>query len=236
MSIPCKLKKKYPDSPYPDCFDEDICQMCAHTWSCSEKAIKPKIQKFTQELREDGTMWEIKRDIILSRTKAEGDIFGYLIELIETEKERLIKKYSMPRYKKYWGITSFIEEEYKKCIKDLYKAWQKNVDGHKKELDRLKFKVDIWRDYRQRKWQKKIEWAKEYPIDFMIDFNSKNKALCIFHPEIHPSMHYYRDGNYVYCFGCHKIADAIEVKMVLEGLSFKNAVRALQGGELQRRK
>lgn len=70
--------------------------------------------------------------------------------------------------------------------------------------------------------------AKSYPITDMLTFNREHKALCIWHSEKTPSLHYYKKNNTVYCFGgCGKAADAIDVYRKLHGSTFGEAVKAL---------
>lgn len=73
-----------------------------------------------------------------------------------------------------------------------------------------------------------IEQAKEYPITSMLKFNHAHKAVCPWHAEDTPSLHYYAKSNTVYCFGCGKHADAIDVYRAIHGCSFTNAVNALK--------
>ena len=71
--------------------------------------------------------------------------------------------------------------------------------------------------------------AKQIPIDDIIDVDSHGLANCIWHNERTPSMKYYRDQNTVYCFGCQKYGDSIEVYRHLHDLDFLPAVKQLQG-------
>lgn len=75
----------------------------------------------------------------------------------------------------------------------------------------------------------KLTRAKQYPITNLLKFNHAGKALCIWHSEKTPSLHYYADTNTVYCFGgCGKHADAIDVYRQINNCSFNEAVKALQ--------
>lgn len=73
----------------------------------------------------------------------------------------------------------------------------------------------------------KKEIAKCYPIENLIEFKHK-KACCIWHNEKTPSMAYYPKTNSVYCFGCGKYGDAIDVYRQLHGCDFKTAVAELR--------
>lgn len=74
----------------------------------------------------------------------------------------------------------------------------------------------------------KVVRAKEYPIDEMVDFKM-GKAPCLWHSERTASMHYYKEKNRVYCFGCGKGGDAIDVyRATHTGATFNDAVDKLQ--------
>lgn len=79
------------------------------------------------------------------------------------------------------------------------------------------------RDYKD---SSETELAKSYPIDSLIEFKHK-KACCIWHNEKTPSMAYYPNTNSVYCFGCGKYGDTIDVFRQLHNCDFKAAVKEL---------
>lgn len=72
----------------------------------------------------------------------------------------------------------------------------------------------------------KLERAKAVPIINFLAFTNK-KALCIWHSERTPSLHYYSDKNKVYCWGCGAHGDVIDVVRQIRGCSFKEAVDIL---------
>jgi DNA primase len=71
------------------------------------------------------------------------------------------------------------------------------------------------------------EIAKTYPISSLIKFTHK-QANCIWHNEKTPSMTYYPKTNSVYCFGCGKYGDAIDVYREIHQCDFKTAVTELK--------
>jgi hypothetical protein len=73
-----------------------------------------------------------------------------------------------------------------------------------------------------------IARAKDFPITTLIDFKH-NQAICPFHSEKTPSLHYYPQSNTCHCFGaCQKSFDSIEAYKILNNCSFVEAVRKLQ--------
>lgn len=72
-----------------------------------------------------------------------------------------------------------------------------------------------------------IKHARRYPISSLIEFGRSNFAHCIFHAEKSPSLRYYPQNNTVYCFGCGRSADSIDVYRHLHGKTFLEAVKAL---------
>ena len=72
-----------------------------------------------------------------------------------------------------------------------------------------------------------LQKAKLYPIDDLIKFNHNGKANCLWHTDKTASMVYYPEQNHVYCFGCAKKADAIDVYQKLNNVSMKEAITKL---------
>ena len=69
--------------------------------------------------------------------------------------------------------------------------------------------------------------AKSYPITNLLKFIF-NKAICPFHNENTPSLHYYRESNSCWCFGsCGRRYDSIDIYMKLYNVSFTEAVKKL---------
>lgn len=68
--------------------------------------------------------------------------------------------------------------------------------------------------------------AKGYKITDIVRFQ-QNKAKCIWHKDDSPSLTYYPSNNTVYCFGCQKAGDAVDVYMQVHNVNFKEAIKAL---------
>lgn len=70
--------------------------------------------------------------------------------------------------------------------------------------------------------------AKRVPISNYLKFNSAGFAKCIFHNDDSPSLKIYQD-NHVFCFGCSRYADTIDVVQEINKCSFKEAVDLIVG-------
>lgn len=57
-------------------------------------------------------------------------------------------------------------------------------------------------------------------------------TLCPFHAEEHPSFTIFPDSQRWWCFGCRRGGDVIELVRLLEGVSFREAVESLSGGNV----
>jgi DNA primase len=73
----------------------------------------------------------------------------------------------------------------------------------------------------------RVTRAKEYPVTNLLEFR-QNKHQCLWHNEKDASLHYFKKTNSCYCFGCSKVADAIDIYMKLHNCTFKEAVEKLQ--------
>lgn len=70
-----------------------------------------------------------------------------------------------------------------------------------------------------------IEQARNYPLDQILEVNSRGYALCINHDDKHPSM--WTKGNFAHCFSCGYTGDAIDVFMLSHNVGFKEAVKSM---------
>ncbi len=74
----------------------------------------------------------------------------------------------------------------------------------------------------------RIAIAKTYPITNILNFNKEKKALCPWHKDTTPSLHYYQKTNTVYCFSCGKHGDVIDIYREINKSSFNEAINNLQ--------
>jgi len=72
-----------------------------------------------------------------------------------------------------------------------------------------------------------IERAKEYPFNQLIEFKH-DFAICPFHNEKTPSLHWNKKNNTIHCFGCSKNWDTIQFLRETEGLDFISSVKYLK--------
>jgi hypothetical protein len=71
-----------------------------------------------------------------------------------------------------------------------------------------------------------IDQARQYPITSIIEFSKGRHRCCPFHEDHNPSMALYK--NHVHCFVCNRTWDSISATMALDGVTFREAVLALQ--------
>ena len=71
-----------------------------------------------------------------------------------------------------------------------------------------------------------IDQARQYPITSIIEFSKGRYRCCPFHEDRNPSMALYE--NHVHCFVCNRTWDSISATMVLDGVTFREAVLSLQ--------
>src|SRR4029077_2395980 len=72
-----------------------------------------------------------------------------------------------------------------------------------------------------------LEKAKLVLIPSLLEFNKAGFARCLWHNDADPSLHYIKESNRVYCFGCNKSGDVIDVYQELNECSMKEAIKAL---------
>lgn len=72
-----------------------------------------------------------------------------------------------------------------------------------------------------------LQKAKSVPVTNYLQFDYSNKTKCIWHQEKTPSLHYDKKTNRVYCFGCGKGGDVIDVVSQLNNVTIKEAIKLL---------
>lgn len=75
--------------------------------------------------------------------------------------------------------------------------------------------------------EEQIQRAKDYPIEQLLDFkNKKTTAFC--HEDKSPSLTHWKAANKAKCFACNLLFNPIDVLMVRDGQTFRQAVLNLQ--------
>lgn len=135
--------------------------------------------------------------------------------------------------RKIWGAQRGIERSFDPLVKALTASFIKDQE---KELRPLKLEATALLKYINR--EKKageggllitsevIDQARRYPITSIIDFPNGRHRCCPFHKDNNPSMVLY--DNHVHCFVCNRSWDSISATMELNGVTFREAVLALQ--------
>lgn len=176
--------------------------------------------------------------ICLDTDKAGGEGMAKILDIFPTAKVLLL-----PDKKGLKDISDFTTNGYD--LKELLKTARtfNNIEEIKEERDN---RVALWQNtwffdaYIENHREKEVKntpkqhygddltRAKAYPIDQLVKFGRDHKACCLWHQETGASMHYYKDKNRIYCFGCSKSADAIDVYQQLNHCSLQEAIKALK--------
>jgi hypothetical protein len=96
-----------------------------------------------------------------------------------------------------------------KEIKQLRRAMQKPAEGLSPITDTM------------------IRVARYYPLEQIVQFNSRGYAMAWCHADKNPSLSKHPKENYARCFVCNKNFGPIDAAMELWGLTFIDAVREL---------
>ena len=131
-----------------------------------------------------------------------------------------------------WGARRRIERSRDPLIKALTESF---IRDQEKELRPLKREATALLNHVNGKETAQvpggitpdmIDQARQYPITNIIDFPKGRHRCCPFHEDSNPSMALY--DNHVHCFVCNRSWDSISAVMELDGVSFREAVLALQ--------
>lgn len=115
-----------------------------------------------------------------------------------------------------------------------------NIDRQLARLNRL---LSIVHGKPKRGWltEEQIQEALDVPIEDIAGqhtvLRKRGKhlwGLCPLHAEKHPSFSVCLESNKCWCYGCNQGGDTIQLVRLLHGLSFKEAVHYLTGGDYGR--
>ena len=73
----------------------------------------------------------------------------------------------------------------------------------------------------------KIAAARAYPIERVVDFDKRGRALAPCHTDTSPSLSWDRKRNRAHCFCCNKDFSALDYLMEYQGIEFIDAVKQL---------
>lgn len=76
----------------------------------------------------------------------------------------------------------------------------------------------------------RVERAKSVECTSLVEFVRNGRyplAKCLWHNDNTPSLTYYARNNSCYCHACGKYADAIDIVMARDGVTFKEAIKTL---------
>ena len=178
---------------------------------CSKETLQ-KVFDFIEEVYKEEGEWcdESRINYLL------GEIEYYQSELnvIETkfEKDRSNGTDTQKRLENY-----FISNPnwYREKIKKLENEY--NFIKNRKEYEQNKISPTD------------IERAREYPIEDLVDVNSKGFASCINHNETMNTPGMFCKNNFAHCFSCGFQGDVIDVYRKIHNCGFIDAVKFLSG-------
>lgn len=186
--------------------------------------------------------------IFLPEMKGGKDVTDYF-------KDHTLKQFlDLALKAKSWNISKDISiiPERKSLVESIIKDIRKEIDffmEKKREanqtgeptfhidilIENLNNRIEMWSRVHKnfgRKFTQKgnddLANAKLVPITNYLKFNSAGFASCIFHNDDSPSLKIFPD-NHVYCFGCSKRGDTIDVVMKIQGCSLNEAVKLIIG-------
>jgi hypothetical protein len=96
-----------------------------------------------------------------------------------------------------------------------------------KKLEREQHKLKQMLGWKNKKHTFSLRIAKSKLITELLKFDSGGYARCIWHHESTPSLKYYKEDNHVFCFGCGKGGDVIDVYSQINNCSLAEAIKAL---------
>lgn len=109
--------------------------------------------------------------------------------------------------------------------KHIYEAIIEMLEEDRKELEG-KLNRCLWEVKPIKEGGLDLRRAKAVPMHMLIEIK-RNKALCPWHNDKHPSLQYYPKSNTVYCFVCNRGGDSIDVGMAIWNLNFKETTQKL---------
>ena len=70
----------------------------------------------------------------------------------------------------------------------------------------------------------RLERAKAVPLDELLEFNRQGFAICPFHSDSNPSLHWIKKSNRFYCFVDGEKGDGIDLIRELNDIDFQQAI------------
>jgi hypothetical protein len=124
----------------------------------------------------------------------------------------------------------------------FWREWVKVNEGEilleiDRQIARLKTRLLLSKGETKRGiTEEMIQRALSVPIEIIASLHTKLRkvgknlvGLCPFHQERNPSFYIYPETNSFWCYGCQRGGDVIKLVELVQGYSFKEAVRYLTG-------
>lgn len=129
------------------------------------------------------------------------------------------------------GYTHLSPGEFMQLEQNIKDELQEKTGGIENRINFLKEIIDYKKMLSKCDIIVNVEEAKKVPVTDLLDFNTRGKAICIWHNDTNPSLHLYKEQNRVWCFSCNQGGDSIEIVKQKYNLDFISAVKFLTHGQ-----
>ena len=111
---------------------------------------------------------------------------------------------------------------------EMLNVWYfRPLEDTEKHIKKIKWQIAPPREDKNTITPEQIDRAKSYPFERLVGLDkSVGWVKCPFHTDNNPS--FYVKNNWGHCFSCSRSVDTIQYMIEVNGMSFKNAVLALQ--------
>lgn len=179
-------------------------------------------EEFRRRVEEEDYYFELEKQWRASLPKKLDFLLAFP-ESVKSERSKLESQLT--------SINKEVRELKNQSVKDYKNAnWYEYLislkENEKVEINKELSRLDWLNKPKNKEETYDIQKAKAFPITNLLQFKRK-VALCPFHEDRSPSLHYYEKTNTVYCFACNTAGDSIDVAIAVWGLEWKEAVTKL---------
>ena len=195
---------------------------------------KYKFMNDKKHFEEREVLYKIEKDYykneVPKNRKKLAEFKEELKDVPELKKAR--EEYLLGKIKCLKWLIRILNEKIQKSFdsgEEYFERWLYNdrIKGFEKQLKKLLFEIRAKSTIAIKNGvtESMILQAREYPIEDLIETNSRGFAICPYHDDTHPSM--LVKNGFAYCFSCGVSKDAIALAMDLHNLNFLEAIKFL---------